>query len=59
MLNGKVGVKGLKEEEPCNTVTLFCNLLLEFFLNQCKKVGKSPKFRKNLLLKFDLSFLKN
>ena len=31
-------------------IELFCNLLLEFFLNRCKKVAKSPKFRKNCYL---------
>ena len=39
-------------------IELFYNLLLEFFLNRCKKVTKSPKFRKKLLLKFDVSFIK-
>ena len=49
-----------KEEEPCITVTLsfFCNLWQDFFLNLCKKVTKTPKFKKKSFLKFDFSFIK-
>ena len=36
-------------------IELFCNLLLIFFLNQCKMLQNHQNLEKNFLLKFDLA----
>ena len=36
-------------------IELFCNLLLEFFLNQCKMLQNRQNLEKIFLLKFDLA----
>ena len=59
IFNGKRRMMAhFKEKEPCITVTfeLFCNFLLDFFLNRCKKSQNCPNLY-FFLLKFDLSFL--
>ena len=38
----------------CN-IELFCNLLLEFFLNRCKKSQNHQNLEFFILLKFDLT----